>query len=295
MDFRVELDLFRGPLDLLLYLVRKHELDICEMAARWRGGRIELELPRSPLHALGRLFASFWVRAIAYDPLARVYTATPTTVRALFKQRVRWNSSRQWLLRRFGWMPYFSWNLGFWVITDVILVLFIHVVIVVGLVAWPIADRPAMWMSLMVLGLLSSTLIRGAATLLAMVQDHDVRGHWHKLLALPLAGVYHVVFNIATTIVGLVQDFLLFGLNTHFAPEETLEASRTGRPAVAYRIARCYRLIWRALRWGDVPAGGFWFGWGATRWTRNGYAGWTNRKNKIGRGGVLPSPQASRR
>lgn len=31
MDFRVELDLFRGPLDLLLYLVRKHELDICDL------------------------------------------------------------------------------------------------------------------------------------------------------------------------------------------------------------------------------------------------------------------------
>lgn len=27
-DFRVNLDIFRGPLDLLLYLVRKHELDI---------------------------------------------------------------------------------------------------------------------------------------------------------------------------------------------------------------------------------------------------------------------------
>ena len=28
MDFRVDLSMFRGPLDLLLYLVRKHELDI---------------------------------------------------------------------------------------------------------------------------------------------------------------------------------------------------------------------------------------------------------------------------
>src|SRR5687767_3138842 len=31
MDFRVQLDLFRGPLDLLLYLVRKHELDVCDL------------------------------------------------------------------------------------------------------------------------------------------------------------------------------------------------------------------------------------------------------------------------
>ena len=28
MDFRIDLDTFRGPLDLLLYLVRKHEVDI---------------------------------------------------------------------------------------------------------------------------------------------------------------------------------------------------------------------------------------------------------------------------
>jgi segregation and condensation protein A len=31
MDFRVNLDNFRGPLDLLLYLVRKHELDVIDI------------------------------------------------------------------------------------------------------------------------------------------------------------------------------------------------------------------------------------------------------------------------
>ena len=31
MQFRVDLDIFRGPLDLLLYLVRKHELDVSEV------------------------------------------------------------------------------------------------------------------------------------------------------------------------------------------------------------------------------------------------------------------------
>jgi segregation and condensation protein A len=31
MQFRVDLEVFRGPLDLLLYLVRKHELDIVDM------------------------------------------------------------------------------------------------------------------------------------------------------------------------------------------------------------------------------------------------------------------------
>ena len=36
MQFHVELDIFRGPLDLLLYLVRKNELDACDV----RVGRI---------------------------------------------------------------------------------------------------------------------------------------------------------------------------------------------------------------------------------------------------------------
>ena len=31
MDYRVDLDVFRGPLDLLLYLVRKSEVDICDI------------------------------------------------------------------------------------------------------------------------------------------------------------------------------------------------------------------------------------------------------------------------
>lgn len=31
MNFRVDLDIFRGPLDLLLYLVRKHELDVLDI------------------------------------------------------------------------------------------------------------------------------------------------------------------------------------------------------------------------------------------------------------------------
>jgi segregation and condensation protein A len=31
MDFRIQLDFFRGPLDLLLYLVRKHELDVRDL------------------------------------------------------------------------------------------------------------------------------------------------------------------------------------------------------------------------------------------------------------------------
>ena len=32
MDYRVTLDIFDGPLDLLLHLIRRHELDVCDVA-----------------------------------------------------------------------------------------------------------------------------------------------------------------------------------------------------------------------------------------------------------------------
>src|SRR5437762_14196636 len=31
MDYQVDLDVFRGPLDLLLYLVKRQEVDICDI------------------------------------------------------------------------------------------------------------------------------------------------------------------------------------------------------------------------------------------------------------------------
>jgi hypothetical protein len=122
-----------------------------------------------------------------------------------------------------------------------------------------------------------SGVIRALATLLAMLQDDDFRGQWQKLLALPLSGPYHFVFNILTTVVGLIQDVLLFGVNTGFAPESTLIACGTGRIAVAYRLRRAFGLAARAAWCGDVPFGWWWFGWERTRYTRNGYEGWTER------------------
>jgi hypothetical protein len=245
------------------------------MAACWRGDRIDLELPRSPLHALARLLRAFVVRPIGYDARAHVYTATPTTVRGLWKQRVRWNSSRLWLFQRFGLLPAFAWSMGGPVALEMVMLLAMNVVVLVALIAWPVADRPAAWLSLFALSYLLNTAIRGGATLLAMIQDEDVRGQWHKLLALPLSATFHLVFNIATAITGLVQDVLLYGVHTTFAPETTLERSGTGRIAVAYRLRRAAMLALRAIRRGDVPLGWFWLGFHRTPWTPSGYAGWT--------------------
>ena len=32
MDYRVSLDIFDGPLDLLLHLIKRHELDVCDVS-----------------------------------------------------------------------------------------------------------------------------------------------------------------------------------------------------------------------------------------------------------------------
>src|SRR5262249_53777249 len=67
---------------------------------RLEGGRVSADFPRTPLHALAEALLQYVSRPVAYDPLAKVFSKTPTTVRALWKQRLRWNSSRmQDLLR----------------------------------------------------------------------------------------------------------------------------------------------------------------------------------------------------
>ena len=165
-------------------------------------------------------------------PEARVFTATPTTLRGLFRQRIRWNSSRIWLINRFGLSLLYKWCAGLAVYLDVAILVALHGVIVVGLLLWPLTSQPAQWVALAIVANLGYMLIRGTATVLAIWQDRAVGRQWTKLLALPLSGLYHVTFNIVTTVVGLVQDLLLCGVNTGFAPESTLIKSGTGRVAL---------------------------------------------------------------
>lgn len=245
-------------------------------SARWRDGRLDFDFPETPWRALVHAVKSYVVRPIAYDPLAKVFTASPDRVRPLFKQRVRWNCSRIWILQRYGLGLAFQWAVGSAVLMDVIIVLAAHAGIALGLVLFPFLRAPAHWIVLFVVVTLFSHGMRGLSTALALLLEGRLRAEWRLLLALPVSGVYHFAFNIVATLWGLTQDLFLFGLNTHFAPEETLVRTRVGRVALAYRLRRAVRLSVRALRHGDVPLGWFWLGWDETPWTRNGYEGWTS-------------------
>lgn len=245
------------------------------MGARWRGDRIDFELPASPWAALREGVASYFSRAVDYDPAAVVFTSSPTSVRALFRQRVRWNSSRLWLIQRSGLSFFYNWKVAGPVLVDYALLASIHGGIVIGLALWPLSHQPATWLIMFVFLQLFYGALRVGATLVALLQEGGIRENWQLLLTVPLSGPYHVVFNVTTSIVGWIDDVLLFGLNTGFAPEETLIKCGTGRIAVAYRVRRALQLAVRAVRRGDVPLGWFWLGWSDTPWTLNGYRGWT--------------------
>lgn len=258
------------------------------LGARWDGDRIDLSMPRSPAAAFVELLRGWVFRPIAYDPAAVVATSSPVTVRALWRQRVRWNSSRVWLVQRRGLSLLFSWAVAAPVLVDLGLLFSVHAAIIVGLALWPFTHAPSSWLVVLVLLQVFFFSMRTAVTLVALQQGPGLVEGRHLLLALPLSGVFHTVFNVATTVTGFAQELFGRGVNTGFAPEETLVKCGTGRIALAYRVERAARLAWRALAAGDVPFGAFWFGWDETPWTTNGYTGWTNAR--ASRNPVKPGP-----
>jgi hypothetical protein len=259
------------------------------MMGSWRRGALSLELPRSPLHALGRLCVDWVFRPLAYDARASIHTSSPTTVRGLFKQRVRWNGSRAFTIRGHFSGLAFHLNVAVPVFLDMALLLVSHGAVVVGLIAWPFLPASETPASAVLLAVLVTLLLRATGTLLGLVMNGG-REHLPQLYALPLTIPYHFVFNILTTIVALWQDFFGFGCNTGFAPESTLIKTRTSRLALAYRLRRAAWLAARALTHGDVPFGAFWFGFGETAFTPCGYEGWTS-----GRAVGALKPRASSR
>lgn len=259
--------------------------------ARYENGHFTFDPPETPLHALYFLFRSYFVdRALHYEPDAHVFTSSPTSVKTLFKQRKRWNSSRVELTGRFWRALGYHWTLGLPVMTVKVL---IARTLLVGAVVY--ACLPAMiWSDAVTFGfafgylavLLNSTV----STLFALAINGDAR-YWRMMFALPLGPLYQLVFNWLPGAVGVTSDVLLFGNRTGFAPESTLIRGGSTRIALAFRLRRAFLLALRTVWAGDVPLGAFWLGWSETPWAPSGFEGFTS--NKKPRSILMSPPMAS--
>jgi hypothetical protein len=244
-----------------------------------RDGRFVLDFPRTPLHALVAAVRQYLSRPVAYDPLAKVFSKTPTTARALFKQRLRWNSSRMQDLFRHGPSLLYHWRAGLPLIMSTIVVF--TAITGFALAPWALLSQqrvagPAPAFALLAIAGYYLTRLTGTVAGL-LISDSPAR-EWIKLLALPFSVPYHVAFNTLTLLIGYYRDAFGFGEPTTFAPERTLLRSNLSRFAVAYRLRRALFLAARAAIHGDVPLGSFWFGWHRTPFTPSGFEGWSSGK-----------------
>lgn len=248
------------------------------LTGRMIDGRVSLALPRTPAHAIAYALVGFFARPFRYDPYAKIYTTTPTTLRALFLQRMRWNVTRIWTVHTWGVVLLYQLVIGLPALFDVFVSTAFQALIVGGLLLAPLAPghAPAMATAMFLMVEIGYFGERVLATVIGLVQDPEERGQWRKLLALPFAGSFHFAFNVGSTIVGFARQVFGNGYNDKFAPETTLVKGGTTRIALGYRIRRFYALCWRSVVHGDVPLGWFWLGWHETKWTPNGYEGWTS-------------------
>lgn len=248
------------------------------IVARWDHGRFTFDPPRTPAHAFVHLLqAVFLDRALRYEPEARVYTSSPTTVKALFKQRKRWNCSRIEVTGRFWSAMRFHWSLGLPAVG--ILALMAKYIAVGGLLYFslPMALFKSSVLAAFVFGFVCQLAGYGMLTILALILNGELRLA-RVLAALPLSPLYAICFTYAPSVVGGISDVCLFGNVTGFAPEWTLIAGGSSRVALAFRLRRAFLLAVRSVVRGDVPWGAFWFGWNRTAWSPNGFEGWTTGK-----------------
>lgn len=247
--------------------------------ARWENGRFTLDAPRTPLHALYYMLRSFLVdRALRYEPEARVYTSSPTTLKTLWKQRVRWNTARIEVAGRFAPSFFYHWDLGACALGVVALMmkyvffgLFYYVQVPLAMFQGSFVQRVAYSFALQL-------SVYAVWTFCALLMNGEVRKNGRLLLALPCAPAYTLVFSFWTTFTGVINDVFLFGNVTKFAPETTLIRGGSKRVAILARVRRVVVLALRSAIWGDVPFGAFWFGWGETVYTPSGFHGWTSGK-----------------
>jgi hypothetical protein len=246
--------------------------------ARYDNGAFTFDPPRSPLHAFASMLRTLFVdRPIQYEPLARVYTSSPTTIKSLFRQRKRWNSSRIELTQRLWPALGYHWSLGLPAMLVQGLLARSFVVGVLAYVYIPFFLFRAHLVTGFLLGYACQVLVFGTITLAALLIGGEGK-YWRIALALPLVPIYNFVFNWVPAAIGAACDVLLFGNVTGFSPECTLKRGRSTRIALLFRVRRAFLLLLRSVTCGDVPFGAFWFGWGETPWTPSGFDGWTSGK-----------------
>ncbi len=248
--------------------------------ATWNNGKLSLDAPRTPLHAFGRLLRSFFIeRSHSYEPEARIYTFTPSSIKGLWVQRVRWNSSRFECTGRFWRAFWFHWEIGF--PTSLHLSLVLHqvarVFVYYFVLPFCLVSKGHIGLGFLY-GYMFHIVEDMIYTAFAFTMERDYRRCWRSALCIPLSPLYTIVYSNAACAYGVIKDLLLFGNPTKFAPEWTLVAGRTSRVALMYRTRRFFSLTLRAALHGDVPLGSFWFGWLDTKWTPNGFEGWTTGK-----------------
>jgi hypothetical protein len=250
--------------------------------ARYERGHFVFDPPRTPLHALAYLLRGVFIdRALRYEPRAKVFTSSPTTIKTLFKQRKRWNTSRIELTGRFWRAIGYHWTLGL----PVLLVkTFLARSVLIGAFVYfyvPVFMWKTTWVAGLLLGYLCNIASYGMLTFLSMLMNDELH-YWRLALALPGSPFYVFLFNWVPGAVGATSDVLLFGNVTGFAPESTLIRGGSKRIALLGRISRAFALVVRSIVYGDVPLGSFWLGWAETPWTPSGFEGFTtNRRRRI--------------
>jgi hypothetical protein len=257
--------------------------------ASWKDGKMTWDAPRTPFHAFARMLWGYFVeRSHDYEPEARVFTYTPSTIKGLWKQRVRWNASRFECAGRFWRAFWFHWEIGMPVGAHLSLVIHTVVEMTVYYVL-----LPYFWFGssnaivAYIVGYAGQTLAYALYTVMALALERDWRRYWRVLYCLPLASLHCIAINFFGCAVGVTKDLLLFGNTTNFAPEWTLMKGRCERVALLFRARRFLALSIRAVVHGDVPFGAFWFGWRETPWTPSGFEGWTTGKKPRA---IVPRP-----
>jgi hypothetical protein len=247
--------------------------------ARWENGRLTLDAAPTPIHSFYYMLRTMlFDRGLRYEPEARVYTSSPSTVGSLWRQRMRWNASRIEVVGRFRKSFRYHWDLSLAGLGSVGLMLKCAVFGLFAYVQAPLVMAKSGIFLPLVVGLAVHFAIYTVSTLLALVIDGALVSKWRLMLAVPIAPLYLPIYGFWAGAAGMIKDVLLVGNCTKFAPETTLIKGGSERIALFARVRRAAVLMVRSAVYGDVPLDAFWFGWGETRWTPSGFQGWTTGK-----------------